>query len=195
MLRGHLSSSLWEIIQRLADWVERLPRWLRPAFFGAGFIYAFMIWRGALFVFPIAFVYLLFANPALLFRQMLPVLFIYAPGAGFLGGLLYGLTEPLMEPLGKVGRMIQFVLGTWVYCVILVFFIMPIIEPNEAAATSATANWIISAIMGLVFGVALGVGATSADRPPRHETSRGFVIGALAVGAALMVAMKVAGWW
>ena len=195
MLREHLSTSLWDIVQRLATWVERLPRWLRPAFFGAGLVFAFMAWRGGLIVFPIALLVLLFKDPGLLVQKVLPLFLLYAPGAGFLGGLLYGITEPALRHLGRVGKMLQFILGTWVYCVVLVFFIMPIIDAKDTASISSTANWLISGGMGIIFGLALGSGAMSEGTPPNPATSRRIVIGVVAVGAVLLLAMKIAGWW
>ena len=195
MLIGHLSSSLWDLVERLLRWVDRLPRWLRPAFLGAGLVYAFMIWRGALIVLPVWFVYLLFKNPTLLLHQVLPVFLVYAPGAGFLGGLLYGLSEPVLGWLGRFGKIVQFILGTWVYCVVLVFFIMPVIDAKDMASTSTTENWLISAGMGVVFGLAIGISATSTDLVPNPVTSRRIVIGVVITGAILITAMKVAGWW
>ena len=195
MLQEHLSASLWDLVSRFADWVERLPRWLQSAVFGAGLIFAFMVWRGGLIAIPITFLYLLLTDPALLIHKVIPVMLIYAPGAGFLGGLLYGITQPGLRYLGKAGKLLQFIIGTWAYCVVLIFLIMPIIDPKEAASTSTKENWIVSGGMGLVFGLALGIGAMSADRPPNPAASRRFVIGAVIVGAVLLLAMKIAGWW
>jgi len=125
-----------------------------------------MLWRGGLVLLPIVFVYLLIKNPAVLMK-VLPLL-IYVPGAGFLGGLLYGITAPALRPLGKAGSMLQFILGTWVYCVLLVFFIMPVIysiqgKPSDNLSNSA--RWIISGGMAVIFGLALGIGATSHTSP------------------------------
>ncbi len=194
MFAEHFSSSLWDVVDRLVTWIERLPRWLRPAFLGAGLIYAFMIWRGALIVLPIVFLYLLFKDPTSLFHQVLPVLLLYAPGAGFLGGLLYGITDPVLRHLGRPGKILQFILGTWVYCVVLVFYIMPIIDVKYGASGSSTENWLSSAGMGVVFGLALGISATS-DAVPNPARSRRIVIGIVIIGAVLLLAMKIAGWW
>ncbi len=166
MLREHFSTSLADLLRRVTARVDQLPPWLRPAFFGAGFVFALMLWRGGLIVLPIAFVYLLVKNPPILLK-LLPLIFIYVPGAGFLGGLLYGITERALRPLGKTGRILQFILGTWIYCALLIFFIMPLLAPFDARAStpiSTPAKWIISGCLGVFFGLTLGINATSDTR-------------------------------
>jgi hypothetical protein len=84
VLSTHLSSSFVDVLGRFSALVEKLPRWLRPAFYGAGLIFVFMLWRGGLVAIPILFAWLLFTHPATLFHQLLPLIFVYVPGAGFL---------------------------------------------------------------------------------------------------------------
>jgi len=72
---------------------------------------------------------------------------------------------------------------------------MPIIDAKELASTSTTENWLISTGMGVVFGLAIGISATSTDLVPNPVTSRRIVIGVVITGAILITAMKVAGWW
>ena len=167
MLKEFFKNSLTDILVGFFEWVEGRPRWLRPAFYGAGLIYAFMIWRGGLIILPLLFLYGLFKEPALLFKTAIPLLLVYVPGAGFLGGLMYSATDPLLRHFGRGGKILQYVLGTWVYCVLLVFLIMPLFDKmsKERAAPSApTEDWIISGVMGLLFGVTLGIVATSKNR-------------------------------
>ena len=197
MIREHLSSSLGDVFTRFVGWVERRPSWLRPAFYGAGLVYMFMLWRGGLIVLPIAAVWLLFTHPATLF-QALPLFLVYVPGAGFLGGLLYGATNPVLGRLGRPGKIVQFILGTWVYCVLLVFFISPFIDridPKPSYTASVTENWVISGAMGVLFGSVIGFSATARDTRPNPANDRKFVLWVVGIGIVLIIAMKIAGWW
>ena len=195
MLKEHLSSSLGEILTRLFAWVEERPEWLRPAFLGAGLVLAFIVWRGGLIVLPIVCLVLLFKNPALLVHKVLPLFLLYVPGAGFVGGLLYGIAGPVARHLGRAGKVLQFVLGTWVYCVLLIFVIMPFIDDKPRPALTSTEDWALSGGMGLLFGLVLGIQASSPSTAPNPATDRRIVVWIVAIAAVLIVAMKIAGWW
>jgi len=118
-----------------------------------------MIWRGGLIVIPILVVYLLVKEPSLLIHRVLPTLFVFVPAAGFLGGLLYGATGPLLRPLGGFGTVVRFILGTWVYCILLIFVIIPLLDPTEHTSWASSGDWALSAGMGVVFGSVMGIQA------------------------------------
>ena len=195
MIKEWLGLSFGQILVRFFDWVEERPEWLRPAFYGAGLVWAFVLARGGVVVLPIAFVVLLFKNPTLLVHQILPLFLFYVPGAGFLGGLLYSMTGPILRPLGRAGNVMQFVLGTWVYCVVLIFVIIPMTDAKPSPPLSNAENWAISGVMGIIFGLALGIQGTSPDTVPNPPTNWRMVGWVLAIGAVLIFAMKLAGWW
>jgi hypothetical protein len=139
--------------------VEAAPAWLRPGLYGASFVYLFIVQRGGLVVLPILLVIVAATRPRELL-VVLPALFIVAPAAGFVGGLFYGVTGLLVSRLGRTGRVLQFIAATWVYCVLLVFVIMPWIEPGSTSDLPTGVNWAIATGMGVLFGTVLGVSAT-----------------------------------
>ena len=160
VIRQHFSKSLEQVVQDVFEWVKRQPRPIRAALGGAALVYMFIIWRGGLIILPIAAAILLLFKPAVLLQGLLFVL-VVAPGAGFLGGLLYGATEPFLRPFGRAGRVIRFVLGTWVYCLLLVFFIIPAVKSEDRMPVSKPGGWIISGFLALLFGIGIGLSATS----------------------------------
>ena len=146
-------------IQELIDRIEEAPDWLRPGLYGANMVAFFMVRRGGMIVLPILFIYLAIARP-----QDLPTaggVILGALAAGFAGGLFYGLVGLLVGSLGRTGKVLQFIAGTWVYCVVLVFVIIPLFEPSSPTSLSSGENWAIATGMGLVFGTVIGLVSTS----------------------------------
>jgi hypothetical protein len=147
------------IAERLIEIAEATPAWLRPGFVGAAFIYGFMLMRGGSILFPIAVVYLAVVDPKELL-VVVPAVLIVVPGAGFLGGLLYGVVGRFTKRLGKAGKVLQYIAATWVYCVLLVFVIMPWFDPKASAGSAPTGSWIFATGAGILFGTVLGLSAT-----------------------------------
>jgi len=149
-----------ERLQELVERIDEAPGWLRPGLYGAGMVALFIVQRGGMVVLPILFIYLAFAHP-----QDLPRaggIILGALAAGFAGGLFYGLVGLLVGSLGRPGKVFQFIAGTWVYCVVGVFVIIPLVAPSSSTALSAGENWAVATGMGLFFGGIIGVVATSA---------------------------------
>ena len=152
----HWQRSLGDILAILSRWVQSRPAWLRPALYGALLIYGFVIWRGGLIILPIAIPILFFLDRALLGRLLLAI-FILAPAGGFAGGLVWGTLSPLLARLGKAGRVLKFVVGTWVYAAVLVFVIIPTIEPGKHMSPALA--WGFIGGWGLFMGIAMGLQA------------------------------------
>jgi hypothetical protein len=115
--------------------------------------------RGGLIILPIAIVYLAIREPSQL-GPMLFLLLLVVPATGFLGGLAYGVVGRFTKPWGRPGHVMQFVAGAWVYCVLLVFIIMPWMEPTNATSIFSVGDWVMASGMGVLFGTVLGVSAT-----------------------------------
>jgi hypothetical protein len=171
MTRRHLSKSLKEVHGGLRDWVSQRPEWLQPPLFGALFIYAFVLWRGGIIILPLAFLGWVFgpASDRAFLGSLLLAALVYAPAAGFLGGLLFAGVRPLLKRLGAFGRYLEFIFGAWVYCVVLVFVIVPILKPADKVALASPAGWVISGIMAIVYGLAIGV--TANDDKAKAQSS------------------------
>jgi quinol-cytochrome oxidoreductase complex cytochrome b subunit len=157
---------LAQLADRLSKKADAAPAWLRPGLLGAGFVYMFMIvraapltGRGGLVIIAIALAGLALTHPDQLL-VVIPLLFIVAPAAGFAGGLSYGVTGLLTKRLGRFGRILQFIAAVWVYCILLVFVIMPWIDPRSVRDISPTEQWIVATGMGILFGTVFGVSAT-----------------------------------
>jgi hypothetical protein len=157
-VRRHFSRSLGETLAIVVTWVEKRSPIVRPAFYGAFFIWALILSRGALLVFPIALPVLFFADRAL-FWQLVLTFFFLAPAGGFLGGLLYGLVSPLCNHLGAFGSGIKYTFGAWGYLVVLVYAIMPVIEPEKTYSLRDPWDWGFIGGFGLVLGIAMAIGA------------------------------------
>jgi hypothetical protein len=118
-----------------------------------------MMARGGLIILPVVFVIMAFIKPheALILAS---IILVVVPAAGFVGGLAYALTGLVLGRFGRVGRVFQFIAATWVYCVLLVFVIMPWLDRSNEAPSSVGENWAIATGMGLLFGAVLGISAT-----------------------------------
>jgi len=151
-MRRHLSKSLKDVHGGLRDWVSQRPAWLQPPLRGAIFVYAFVFWRGGLIVLPVAIIAFIFGSSTdrAFLGPLLLASLVYAPAAGFLGGLLYSLARPVLRPMGAFGRYLQYMLTAWAYFAVLAFFILPLLRPAEKL--TAGANWALSGFLGLLFG-------------------------------------------
>jgi len=152
---NHFSKSLKDVRGDIRAWVAQRPAWLQPPLLGALFVYAFVFWRGGLILLPFAILAFIFGSSAdrAFLRPLLLACLVYAPGAGFLGGLLYWLVSPLLKRAGAFGRYLQYILTAWAYFAVLAFFLLPVLRPADKL--SAGANWVLSGILGLVFGYVL----------------------------------------
>ncbi len=161
MLREHLWVSTGERIAQFARWIAHRPPWLQPAFFGVGLLFAFVLARGGLIVLPILCVVLLIEDPRLLIHVVLPVFFLYLPAAGFLGGLLYGVSARVLKRLGRAGRVIQYMLGATIYFIVLVFFISPLLDNSKTPSLSSRGDWYFIGAMGVGVGLVMALSALS----------------------------------
>jgi hypothetical protein len=152
--RHHFQRSLTDVLAALFQWVQGRPSWLRPALYGSLLMYGLVIWRGGLILVPIGTVVLFIHDRALMWRLLLTIL-VLAPAGGFAGGLVWGALTPLLNPLGKVGKVFKYVVGTWIYAALLVFLIIPTVKPTEnippAVAWGFVAGW------GLLIGICMGL--------------------------------------
>ena len=157
-VRSHFSRTFGDTLMWMFGWVEDRPAVLRPALYGAFFIWALILFRGGLIVLPIALPFLFFYDRDLFWRFVL-IFFLLAPAGGFAGGLLYGLTSPAVRRLGVAGAVLKFTLAAWGYLIVLVFVIMPFMEPNNRYSISDTSHWVFIGGFGLVLGIAFALGS------------------------------------
>ena len=150
-MRRHLSRSLKEVRGGLRGWVSQRPAWLQPPLLGAIFVYAFVFWRGGLILLPVGIIAFIFGSSTdrAFLGPLLLASLVYAPAAGFLGGLLYSLARPVLRPMGALGRYLQYILTAWAYFAVLAFFCgLPMVgaaraddEKMNSSATASIATW------------------------------------------------------
>ena len=160
-LRSQLGRSFGDTLIWMFGFVEGRPAFLRPAFYGAFFIWTLILFRGGLIVLPIALPILFFTDRQLFWPLLLTFL-VLAPAGGFLGGLLYSAVSPIANRLGLVGRIMKFTVAAWAYLVVLVFVIMPLVDRKHAGSLNDRGDWIFIGAFGLLLGIAIHWGARDA---------------------------------
>jgi hypothetical protein len=106
---------------KLDAWINTLPEFWRPIAGGASIIVTFMAARGAVFLFPIAVIYVLLTSstPLADLTSFAAVLLI-AIFAGALSGLMYSLVGRRLRRLGLVGYYLSAIVTVAPYLVVLV---------------------------------------------------------------------------
>ncbi len=163
-VRAHFERSFGDTLMWMFGFVENRPKFLRPAFYGAFFIWALILFRGALIVLPIALPILFFTDRQL-FWQLILVFLVLAPAGGFTGGLLYSLVSPIANPLGVVGAVVKFTFAAWGYLIVLVYAIMPVIDRKENVSFTNSGDWIFIGGFGLLMGIVLAVASHELNGP------------------------------
>ncbi len=157
-----LKDALTQALVTVLQWIEDRPKWLHPPLYGALFIYWFMALRGAWIVVPVALAIVAFKSPLTALHLLLAIA-VYAPLGGLVGGALYSLANPVARYLGKVGTFVQCLLAAFGYAVILNFLIVPTLDGKPMPSLSNPSEWTSVILIGLIGGVALGVGMVSED--------------------------------
>src|ERR1051326_2243746 len=118
MIREHFSKSLKEVHGGLRAWVLERPAWLQPPLMGALLVYGFVLWRGGLIVLPVAALTFVFGSPRdrAFFGPLLLAVLVYAPAAGFVGGLIYAFAKPISNRLRGVRGELKIIFGALDLC-------------------------------------------------------------------------------
>ena len=151
-LRQRLWQRLDPLAPRLLAWIDRQPRIIRPAIFGAAFIWLVILLRGGLIVLPIVLVIGLFTDPQFVLRFLIVAL-ILAPGSGFVGGLLYGIMSPLVDRLGVLGAVTKFSVAASVYLFVLVVAIVPVFNGKNTLVAPDSGDWWFIGLFGVLLGI------------------------------------------
>lgn len=106
---------------KLNEWINGLPEFWQPIAGGASIIVVFMAARGAVFLFPLAVIYvLLTSSTPLTDLTNLAAVLVIAVFAGALSGLMFSLVGRRLRRLGLVGYYLSAIVTVAPYLFILV---------------------------------------------------------------------------
>lgn len=134
-----------KVVGRFVDIVDRLPRWARPAAYGAAAIGIMTLIRSVFFV---------LANGV-----SLAVLGMVAMGigAGAYLGAVGGLTYyAVRDPLRRFGKAAPYLTGIVVMVAYLLAFGLPELYFSEDPMLADPVGWVITLVMSVLFGLAIG---------------------------------------
>jgi hypothetical protein len=143
-------------IERIEARIDSLPDWLRPAAFGALFIVAFAMMRGAWIILPIVVIYVFATDPA-------PWQFVahgfaiagLAMLAGGLSGLAYGLVGRHIQRAFVGGWYLTGVVTATPYAILLTY-IDRLFDHKPLLAPLAGQDLGLSAGLALFIGIVIG---------------------------------------
>jgi hypothetical protein len=144
------------VVGRFAETVERLPRWARPAAYGAALIGALTLARALLAMLATGF------SLKLLGMAVVGI----AAGAylGAVGGLSY---YAVQEPFRRFGRAAPYLTGIAVATAYLLAFGVPDLFLSEDPMLADPAGWVIAGVLAVIFGLAIGHWWFRNTEPPR----------------------------
>ena len=144
-----MSLSLKSIDERIAQ----LPEWARPPFYGMFLVYGLIAARAIIAV-PILLIVLIAAGPEGILKALW--ILIVAGLAGFAGGIVFSLLRPILRHAGRAGAIVK----GWLCVFVYLATILPLLSPDDPHAKGYfdahdPHEWIIVAVLSLVFGTAL----------------------------------------
>jgi hypothetical protein len=151
-LRSQVGRSFADTLMWLFEFVENRPAYIRPALYGAFFVWALILFRAGVIPLPIALIAIFFTNRDLFWPFVLTFL-VLAPAGGFIGGILYSAISPVANRLGIVGRVLKFTVAASAYLTVLVFVIMPLLQTENKGSLSDQGDWIFIGGFGLLLGI------------------------------------------
>jgi transcriptional regulator with XRE-family HTH domain len=136
-----------QVLTWLADRLDHLPRWARPAAVGAILIGALTILRALLLV--------AFQRTPVSLSLLLTILGAIGLGAygGAVGGFAYGLVRARFRRFGRLGDYLTGLVCAYAY---LLAFGIPLALFTGEEMFRDPVGWVIMVILGAVFGVVIG---------------------------------------
>ena len=150
--------------ERLERRIKSLPEFFQPIAYGATVIVGFMVARGALFVFPIAVIYVLVTSKTpIADLAKAAALLLIVIGAGALSGLAYSLIGRYLRRQGAVGAYLAGVVTVTPYMLVLIHIsVDKLSDPLLHRADSF--DYMIAAGLSVFFGTIIGYGFYRTDR-------------------------------
>lgn len=141
---------------RLAARVGQLPEFVRPIVYGALIVLFAMSLRGALFVVPIAVIYVLATSHTPLADLTLGVsVAVLAVVGGAFAGLSYSALGRHVRRLGRLGRYLAGITTIAPYILVLLLTIR-VADHKALYAPFVEEDWVIFASMSVFFGIVIG---------------------------------------
>jgi hypothetical protein len=144
------------VVGHFSETVERLPRWARPAAYGAVLIGALTLARALLAMLATGF--------SLELLGMAVVGIAVGAYLGVVGGLTY---YAIQQPFRRFGRAAPYLTGIVVAAAYLLAFGIPELFLSEDPMLADPAGWVIAGVLVVVFGLAIGHWWFRETEPPR----------------------------
>jgi hypothetical protein len=162
----------FRLLERLGDWIDSLPEFWRPVVFGAGLVLLWMGMRGAIFIVPIALVYVFVTSqtPIADIGKGLIVVALAMLG-GALGGLAYSVIGRPLRRRGAFGRYLAGVVTLAPYTFVLTYIID--FTKGQSLLRPSREHVIIAVAMAILFGTVMGrswFGNSKEDEPTPPAT-------------------------
>ena len=139
-------------LDRVGNWIEAAPGWLRPPLVGALIVVALTASRGGLFVIPIVVVFLLLTSPTpLVHLGLILLMFGLAILGGALAGFSYSFSARWLKQIPLIGPYVAGMVTFFPYGVMAVGIVRllngePVLGPPDGASVFTLI------ILTLVFG-------------------------------------------
>ena len=143
-------------LQRLGARIDALPEFWRPAAYGAGIVLMWMGMRGAIFVIPIAVVYVFITSqtPLADLGKGVTVVALAMLG-GALSGLAYSAIGRRLLKFRPIGRYLAGTITLAPYMFVLIY-IVDFTKGVGLLHRPTTEDLVIAALMAVFFGVVMG---------------------------------------
>ena len=143
-------------LERLGARIDALPEFWRPAAYGAGIVLMWMGMRGALFVLPIAVVYVLITSQTPIADLGKGAIVVgLAMLGGALSGLAYGAIGRQLLKFRPLGRYLAGTITLAPYMFVLIY-IIDFTKGVSLLHRPSTEDLVVAGLMAVFFGAVMG---------------------------------------
>ncbi len=143
-------------LERLADQIDSLPEFWRPVAYGASFVLLWMGMRGAMFLVPIALIYVLFTSQTPLADITKGVIVVaLAMLGGALSGFAYSLFGRRLRTIPRIGKYLAGMVTLAPYMMVLNYIIV-FTKGQTLTDLPSRGYLVVTTLMTVFFGIVMG---------------------------------------